>query len=164
MISAFWDALFKYGDDLKKRKGFDSNEYKVYNDICKMLQIAYDNGEKYKEVKFDFQPRTPDEAQIFDITGLGIFVDPNDGDYMYELDKRHFDTPSEVIQALIDDRELRYSRMRSGVINKVKKWWKMKADSLYYGTPCQPLEEFIEGSGKKKNEDKGKTEKEADDQ
>lgn len=162
MISAFWDALFKYGDQIKKNKGWESVEYKTYDEVCKILQFVYDQGERYKEVKFDFQPRTPDEAQVFDITGLGIYVDPQDGDYMYELDGRHFDTPSELIQAIIDDREYKYSRMRSNLIGKVKKWWKLKADSLYYGTPCQPLEEFIEGRGRKKNENKGKAEKETE--
>lgn len=162
MIAAFWNVLFTYGDQIKKNKGWESPEYKTYDDVCKILQFAYDQGEKYKEVAFEIKPKTADEAQIMKITGLSIFVDPQDGGYMYELDGRHFDTPSEVIQALIDDRDFNYSRLRSYMIRRVKKWWQKKAESWYSGTPCPTLEEYIEG--KKKDEDKGRAEKKTNDQ
>lgn len=159
LISAFWDALFLYGDNVKKRKGADSPEYKTYDEICNLLQAAYDQGERYKEYAFDFQPRTSDEAQMLKITGLSIFEDPQDAGYMYELDGRHFDTPSEVILALVEDREFHYSRLRAHMLRRVKKWWQKKAESWYSGKPCPTLEEYIEG---KKNEDKGSKTQKAD--
>ena len=162
MIGAFWDVLIRYGDQIKTRKGIDSAEYKTYCTIADLLQEAYDQGERHKETVFDFQPKTEADAQMIKFTGLDIFIDPADGGYMYELDGRHFDTAGEVIDALLADRELHYGRMRNAIIRKVRKWFDLKAESIYTGERCVALEDCIEV--RKKSDENGKTKTEGDDQ
>lgn len=42
MIGAFWNELFKLGDEVKKKYGSTSNEYKVIRELDKRFQQCYD--------------------------------------------------------------------------------------------------------------------------
>lgn len=127
MIGKFWSVLFKYADQTKKMYGVTSEQYKTVQEIEDLLQQVYDEGIQY-EIDMDMRPTCKEEAIAFTITGLERHTD---GEHLfYELDGRHFDTPKEVLEYVIKDREREYRYMRRQYERAVKKWTRDVGDAL----------------------------------
>lgn len=101
MISKFWDALFRYADELKKNGNMA--ELKTVHKVEDLLQKAWDDGEKYKSYVIDFEPRSELEEAVLSIPGITVWED-TDGTFFYELDRKHFDTPTDVFKYLVETR------------------------------------------------------------
>lgn len=103
MIGRFWDKLFKLADYYKEHDM--KREYKAISRVQDILQHCYDagndNAKLLKRIPVKNQLLNPIEQKILSINDLKIYQDRNDGEYFYELDKRHFDFIEEIVDHLI---------------------------------------------------------------
>lgn len=99
MINKFWEELFILRDNLK-----DSHQFTAWNAVGKVektLQNVYDDGLKFASVIADKKPDSKVEELVLSIPDIKVYLDNTDHTYFYELDRRHFDYPEEVIEWLI---------------------------------------------------------------
>ena len=110
MIATFYDKLFAYADKVKGKYGKESKEYKIAKEIEDILQGAYDENNQFDGNTLDKKPTNDIEAYVFDrLPEVKVFHD-NDG-YYYEIDGHHKDTPSEVLDYVLKDRDNAYRNM-----------------------------------------------------
>lgn len=108
MIATFFDNLFAYADMVKEEKGVESEAYQTVQFIEDMLQKVYDDHTRLARSVTDFKPQTKEQILVFRAGHIEVFED-KDG-YYYEMDGRHFDTLTEIFDAVIEDRESNYRK------------------------------------------------------
>lgn len=104
MIGRFWDKLFKLADYYKQHDM--KREYKAISKVQDILQDCYDSGNEKAKVVNKIRMKnamllSPIERKLISIDDLMVYTDKHDGDYFYELDKRHFDYLEEIVDHLI---------------------------------------------------------------
>lgn len=128
MVSKFFDKLFELADEAKERardnnpkaKYATSEEYKTIKRVIDTLQNIYDEGIRFDDKHFDEKPKTSAEAIVFGIKQIKIFEDEQDGDICYEIDNKHFDSPTEVMDYILIDRANEYRVIKENCINAMK--------------------------------------------
>ena len=78
---------------------------KLVQKVIKLVDRVWHEAQMAKRPVIKKKPESEAEAFVLTIKDIGVYRD-RDGQYMYELDKRHFDTPEEVMQWLVKFREL----------------------------------------------------------
>ena len=109
MIGKFWDELFDYADKLKAEGKM--TELETVHHVQDILQKVYDRGIAKSSVIKNHKPKTTVEKLVMSIPDIIVYKDKNDGQIWYELEcfgtdngGRRFDTPEEIILAIIDYR------------------------------------------------------------
>lgn len=132
MISKFWDEIFKLGDKYKKEHGRDSVEYTVLGEIKKTLMKVYDKGnaDAMKLEKALYTNDEPGRDLLEAVDGIAFFKDRNDNDNFYEIDGAfHFDSTTEVLQYIVDERNRRYTNLYSCAVNEFTQALKEERDA-----------------------------------
>ena len=108
MIGKFWDVLFDYADRVKAEG--NKIKYEAVHEIEDLLQKTYDDGIKSSNVIKNRTPKGGVERLVLSIPDIMVYKDKQDGQVWYELEAftehgcKRFDTPEEVIKAIIDYR------------------------------------------------------------
>lgn len=114
MIAKFWAELFTLGDKYKEIYGGDSQEYKILGDVKSVLQKVYDEStENAKKVTAAVteESEAPGRDIISALNGISFFKDRTDNTEFYEIDANHFDSITEVLQHVVEDRNNRYLQL-----------------------------------------------------
>ena len=148
MISKFFDILFDFGDEAKEKYGKKSPEYLTVRKITDALQKVYDDGVRWNDSDLDRKPKSKAEAIAFGIKQIKVYEDMEDGDTCYEIDNKHFDSPTEVIEYILEDRAANYSAIKKLCFDTMQKTLKaeiqMRLDaemSTRFGT----MKDFFNG-------------------
>lgn len=107
MIATFWEKLFELADDAKEKDGLNSVRYKTIHEIEDILQDVYDSKNKITEEVLEATPKSKADELVFNIRQAKV-TDDGEGYWHYELDSMHFDTASEVLGYMIEDRNDHY--------------------------------------------------------
>lgn len=109
MIASFWEEIFKYGDQVKREHGIDSPEYKTVRELDRRMQEVYDKHNKLTEEVLETKGENLHMKLLLGIKDL--HVDRDDEGYRYRIGNNHFETPAEVLQFIIDDRNKKFDMM-----------------------------------------------------
>lgn len=107
MIGKFWDELFKIGDKYAERFGKKSIVVEVVHEIEDALHDVYEESEARKERITDRPPQNVEEILAFKHERVTPYVDPDDGQLMYEVTLDHSgytkrcDTAYEVVDKIL---------------------------------------------------------------
>lgn len=110
MIGDMWNALFKYGDEIKEKYGANSPQYEVIHELDRRFQQVYDKRNRLTREVLTAPAADVDDAIVKSIKGLKVV---NDGDGLrYELNSyTHFDTLAEALDYIVRDYNKRYASL-----------------------------------------------------
>lgn len=108
MVGDMWQALFKYGDEIKKEYGVNSPQYEVIHELDRRFQAVYDKRNRLTREVLTAPAADVDDAIVKSIKGLKVV---NDGDGLrYELNScTHFDTLAEALDYIVRDYNNKYA-------------------------------------------------------
>jgi len=134
MLATFWDKLFEYKDKVKKEYGKKSAEYKTVHEIEDILQEAYDECNRIKDITaINVRPKSENDRYIFEKLPEVRVCEDKDG-YYFMLDGMHFETASEVFDYIIRDRRQNYKELNARYNNMYKDACSQLVKKLYSET------------------------------
>ena len=109
MIGAIWNEIFKMGDEVKNEYGAGSDAYKVIHELDNRIQRVYDRKNALTREVIGVPLDGPDGDLLKEVKGLKVVRD--DEGYRYMIDGVTCETPAEVLDYLIHDRNLKYNSL-----------------------------------------------------
>lgn len=129
MIADFWNELFALGDEMKEEYGINSPEYKTVKEMDRRFQAVYDKHNKLTKAVLDKSLNDIDVKELLNIKDLMILKD--DKETRYRIGHHYFETPGEVMQYIIDDRNKSYNVLWSMFDEALTKAVEYSANKLY---------------------------------
>ena len=109
MIGDIWNEIFRMGDEVKKEYGAGSDAYKVIHELDNRIQRVYDRKNALTREVIGVPLDGPDGDLLKEVKGLKVVRD--DEGYRFIIDGITCETPAEVLDYLIRDRNQKYSSL-----------------------------------------------------
>ena len=123
MVGAIWNEIFKMGDEVKAQYGAKSDAYKVIHELDDRIQRVYDQKNALTREVIGVPLDGPDGNLLKNVKGLKVVRD--DEGYRFIIDGITCETPAEVLDYLIQDRNTKYNglltRYEDALFNSVER-------------------------------------------
>ena len=143
MIADFWNELFRIGDTIKAEYGINSPQYETVRMIDMQMQRVYDKHNALTEEVLDKPIEGRAGELISTIKDLKHLQD-DEGD-RYMIGQYHFETPAEVMEFIINDRNSKYDKLISMMDDMMMKAVEESAINLF-NKACADFHEALDGT------------------